>query len=63
MQTQRPIPSDEDTMQHNAMTHWTKFYHTGKISDYLQYRNSAQREEQQHAPYSQRSGSEGDTIW
>lgn len=63
MQIQHPVPSDAESLQNNAMTHWAKFYHTGKISDYLQYRNSAQREEQQNAPDSQRSGSEGDTLW
>lgn len=45
-----------------AMSDWARFYRTGTIRDYLQYRNCARQEEYPNAAYRQGSGDPGDSL-
>ncbi|MDD5948036.1 MAG: hypothetical protein PUC41_09640 [Oscillospiraceae bacterium] len=42
--------------------HWTAFYRTGSVKEYLQYRNCARQEEYPYASYRQGVGDTGDCL-
>lgn len=54
------IPTQQP--QEDAISQWARFYHTGSIRDYLQYRNCARQEEYPNAAYRQGSRDSGDSL-
>lgn len=55
------IPAQQQPHE-DTMSQWARFYRSGSIRDYLQYRNCARQEEYPNAPYRQGSRDSGDSL-